>query len=73
MTLLFDTRRVSDSSLRDYIRGAASIFNLTGNTKREYNLAPTADEADARAIANDWAAVSGDLNDAIETYRKNVG
>lgn len=72
-TSLFNTRRVSNSHARDYVRGIGTVLNVRGNTRREYDLAQSADEADRRAIAGDWAVVGEDLRDAVETYRRNVG
>jgi hypothetical protein len=73
MTVLFNSRSVSNSAARDFVRGASSIFNLRGNTMREYDFAESAADADRQAIENDWIAVGGDMNEAIKSYRKNVG
>ena len=69
MTTLFNTRRIRRSSSRDLLRGAGSIFNVSGRTHREYNFASSPAEADSTAIRNDWEAVGADLAEATETYR----
>jgi len=65
-TKLFNTRYVSKSSARDYLRGVGSVMNIRGNTSREYDFAASPAEADNVALENDWIAVGGDLCDAIE-------
>ncbi len=60
-TTLFNTRHVSNSAARDYVRGLGTIMNIRGRTSREYNFAASEDEADMAALANDWAVVSEDL------------
>lgn len=65
MTYLFNTRPVSHSAARDYLRGASSILNVSGKTGREYKFAPSDREADCEALSNDWDAIGGDLEAAI--------
>jgi len=65
MTILFNTRRIRRSSARDYLRGASSVFNLSGDTSREYHFAHTEEEADRVAIENDWNEVGDDLRRAL--------
>jgi hypothetical protein len=69
MTILFNTRKIRRSSSSDIVRGAGSLFNLSGNTRREYRFAESAAEADSAAIQNDWEAIGADLVEATETYR----
>lgn len=66
MTILFNTRRVRSSSARDYRRGAASVFNLSGDTSREYKFAQTEGDADRAAIENDWREVGDDMRRALD-------
>ena len=47
-----------------YLVGAGSIFNLAGSYF-QYNDAPSGEEADARAIASDWAMVGQDMRDVM--------
>jgi hypothetical protein len=68
MTILFNTRRIRRSGARDYLRGAASVFNLSGDTSREYNFAHSEDEADSTAIGNDWREVGDDLRNALAAH-----
>ena len=65
MTILFNTRRIRRSSARDHLRGASSIFNLSGDTSREYRFAHSESEADLTALENDWHEVGEDLRRAI--------
>lgn len=65
-TKLFNTRYVSRSAAHDYLRGAGTVMNIRGNTRREYDFAPTPEEADSAAIANDWRAVGLDLSRAAD-------
>lgn len=58
---------------RDFLRGAASIMDLRGNTLRQYRLASTASEANADAIAEDWRVIGGDMRSAIDTVRAAKG
>lgn len=65
MTILFNTRRIRRSSARDYLRGASSVFNLSGDTSREYHFSHTDAEADHAALLNDWIEVGADLRRAL--------
>lgn len=49
-----------------FMRGVASIGNLSGRAM--VNISSTPDEADAKAIASDWAMIGRDLAGAIEEY-----
>lgn len=48
-----------------FMIGLGSVINLAGNYYL-YNGSKTADEADRRALANDWAMVAEDLRDAAK-------
>ncbi len=50
--------------------GAATVIDLAG-TLVEYNISRTPQEADARAIASDWAITGKDISAAIKTNKKN--
>lgn len=47
-----------------FIGGMASLLDL-GNTFREYNASPTGEEADFKALQNDWRAVGDDMKVSI--------
>jgi len=47
--------------------GAASAFNLAGNFF-DYNTSGTENEADMKAIENDWGVVGQDLTKVISSY-----
>jgi uncharacterized membrane protein len=71
MTILFNTRTVSDSPAHDYMRGVSAIFNVSGRTHREYRFSKTDDAADCAALLADWEAIGGDLNEAVTQYRRS--
>ena len=52
-----------------FIDGAASIFDWSPITER-YNMAPTAENADARAIASDFIITGNDLRSALAEYAR---
>ena len=52
-----------------FIDGAASIFDWSPITER-YNIAPTAENADARAIASDFIITGNDLRSALAEYAR---
>lgn len=51
-------------STSNYLSGAATAFNLFGNFY-EYNFSPTDNEADHKAISNDFDIIGNDLLRAI--------
>jgi hypothetical protein len=52
-----------------FLSGMASVFDLGGTLRRyHYVRSRTPQEADAWAIANDWAVVGQDLAVAIEDF-----
>lgn len=58
------TTSISRSPSTAYLEGAASAFDITGDTFHYYTLVKTADAADRDAIETDWKAVSADLTRA---------
>lgn len=52
-----------------FLSGAARVLDL-GGTFDEYNTSRTGDDADARALSNDWIVVGEAMRDAIETVTK---
>ena len=54
-----------------FLRGAARALDL-GSTinKQSYNQSSTSDEADCRAIANDWNMVGSDIRKAYHELKK---
>ena len=52
-----------------FIDGAASVFDWTPITER-YNVAPTPENADARAIASDFIITGNDLRAALAEYAR---
>ena len=51
-----------------FIGGVARIFDL-GGTLKTYNYSLSEEEADLRAISEDWKAVGNTLRRALEEYR----
>lgn len=47
-----------------YLTGAATIFNIAGNFY-EYNESSSDEEADYKAISNDFNIIGNDLKNAI--------
>lgn len=66
MTQLLGSFSVAALHRRAFWRGAASAFDLRGDTRRQYRFAASAAEADGRAIRNDWEQVGGDLRAALD-------
>lgn len=63
-------RTYSVRSLRRsaYLRGAASAFDLRGNTLRQYRIAADPALVDYEAVAGDWKAVGDDLRGAMRSH-----
>ncbi len=57
----------SDNS---FLAGAATSFNLAGNFY-EYNLSDSDQEADSKAISNDFAMVGQDISDSLAKLKSN--
>ena len=55
-----------------FIEGVGRIVDLYGSMN-SYNAAPTPEEADARALYEDWKAVGHDLRVAVEQVRAGAG
>ncbi len=51
-----------------FIEGMARVVDWSGSLNR-YNTMPSPEEADAAAMAADWAAVGEDLYRAVDSYR----
>lgn len=69
MTIMYNGRRARRSYSRDYVRGASSIFNLRGDTRREYPKVE-ATQVDSDALAADWVALGADMDVALTQYRR---
>ncbi len=65
MTSLIGTWTVDRYSASAFLRGAASTFNLRGNTTREYRMWSSGESADRHALLDDWRVVGRDLAGAI--------
>ena len=66
MTQLLGSFSVSSLGRRAFLRGAASAFDLRGDTRRQYRYAANEALADCQAIREDWEQVGGDLRSAID-------
>lgn len=71
MTTLVGTWGVGQYARRSFLRGAASAFDLSGNTTRQFRLSRSPAQADAAAVAADWETVGQDLRLAIDQYEPN--
>ena len=54
-----------------FLSGMASVLDI-GSTLTHYNTSDSPEEADARAIASDWAMVGQDIRSAISAYEKSL-
>lgn len=54
-----------------FIRGVGRAVDL-GATRNNYNDSDTPEEADARALRSDWAAVGKDLRSAMRTLDREL-
>lgn len=54
------------------IEGVARMVDL-GGSLNVYNTSRTPDEADARAIYEDWRALGHDVKEALEQLRSEAG
>ncbi len=52
-----------------FIEGAARIFAF-GSNLQVYNYSKSTEEADAKAIHNDWSMIGKDIKSSIEQYGK---
>jgi hypothetical protein len=52
-----------------FLQGVASVLDI-GGTLLVYNESESGTEADARAIATDWAIVGKDIEKAIEEFEQ---
>ena len=51
-----------------FVEGVGRVFDVGGSLSA-YNTSPTAAQADARAVFEDWNAVGHDLRVALEQLR----
>ena len=51
--------------------GMGSIFNISGNYY-SFTYSESAQEADARAIENDWGVIGQDIKKAVKKTRANT-
>lgn len=65
MSELLGSFSVGALSRRALLRGAASSFDITGNTRRQYRFAKSGPQADFRAMRADWQAVGDDMREAL--------
>jgi hypothetical protein len=66
MTQLLGSFGVAALSRRAFWRGAASAFDLSGNTMRQYRFVASETVADQQAIRSDWEAVGADMRTALD-------
>jgi len=50
-----------------FLTGFASVLDI-GGAMRIYNVSPSGEEADERAIASDWAVVGSEIRNAAKTF-----
>jgi hypothetical protein len=52
-----------------FITGIARLFDFAG-TLNSYNISPSEQIADARALHQDWKAIGDDMRAALAAYKK---
>ncbi len=52
-------------AMPSFLSGVGSAIDI-GGTMMMFNESPSPEEADALALANDWAVVNGDVRKAVE-------
>lgn len=55
-----------------FIEGLARMLDLSGSLNT-YNNSRTPEEADARAVRNDWKAIGHDMRQALDELRSEAG
>lgn len=55
-----------------FLDGLAQTFNVAGTDHSVYSTSATADEADRRALRQDWAAYGDDLRRASSPWRDRL-
>lgn len=70
MTTVFGSHKLrrTHSRSRDYLRGLGSVFNLSGNTDRDFPSNVDDERLDRVAVESDWKAIGLDLTAAVESY-----
>ena len=53
-----------------FIEGVASVLDLGATLHGDYNSSKTDDEADIKALHNDWLAVGDDIRISISKYER---
>ena len=54
-----------------FLEGFARVLDI-GGTMQEYNTSGTGEEADAKALRNDWLAVGDDLRFSIKNHEREL-
>ena len=54
-----------------FLVGVGSLLNFSG-VYFDYNQSRTPDEADRRALSNDWAMVGHDIREAMTQFSENT-
>ena len=57
----------------DFISGVSRTLDIASTrNKRVYNTSQSGDEADKKAIFNDWYMIGNDIRGAYEQFKKEV-
>jgi len=54
-----------------FLGGVGRVVDL-GSTMQKYNESKTEEEADVKALRNDWSAVGQDINKSILAYEQKM-
>ena len=52
------------------LRGISKIIDLSGASSHKYNNSKSSEEADYRALRNDWLMIGKDLGDSMHELKK---
>jgi hypothetical protein len=55
-----------------FLEGVSSVLDIHGELHKTYNTSKTANEADKKALQNDWRAVGDDLKVSISKYEQEL-
>ena len=57
----------------DFLSGVSRVLDIASTrNKRVYNTSRSGDEADKKAIFNDWFMIGNDIRGAYEQFKKEV-
>ena len=55
-----------------FLEGVASVLDIGGVLHKDYNSSKNENEADRKALQNDWRAVGDDIKISISKYEQEL-